>query len=158
VADSAQSIRLDELQRDVLVPQIEAFLAAAPDTDARDAYATLRRAIVALEVPPDSADALGALIEVLLTAGRIRKLYGPGAEQSLWSLFQKTPRGVELAASISSINTALNQLHGQTLEFVSVAARGPGAYGLTLRTPQLQMVLRFEPSGVRVEAIELGRD
>ncbi len=151
-----QSISLDELQRDVLTPQIDAFLAAAPDVSARETYSILRGAITALEVPPVSASALGTIIEVLLSSGRVRKLYGPGAELSLWSLFQKTPRGLELTAAIASMNAALGSLQGQPLEFISVVARAPGAYGLTLRTAQYQMVLRFEPSGVRVESIELG--
>lgn len=153
---SEQSIKLDELQRDVLTPQIDAFMAAAPDVAARETYSALRQAITSLEVPPASAGALGTIIEVLLSSGRVRKLYGPGAELSLWSLFQKTPRGLELTASIASMNSALRPLQGQPLEFISVVARAPGAYGLTLRTAQYQMVLRFEPSGVRVESIELG--
>jgi hypothetical protein len=153
---SEQSIKLDELQRDVLTPQIDAFMAAAPDASARETYSALRQAITALEVPLASAGALGTIIEVLLSSGRVRKLYGPGAELSLWSLFQKTPRGLELTASISSINSALRPLQGQPLEFINVIARAPGAYSLTLRTAQYQMVLRFEPSGVRVESIELG--
>lgn len=149
-------ITIDELQRDILAPQIQAFLAAAPDGSAREAYAALHEKIIALEVPPHSAETLGGIIEVLLNSGRIRKLYGPGAELSLWSLFQRTPRGLELTASIASLNTALRQLQDQPLEFVSVAARAPGAYGLTIRTSQFQMVLRFEASGVRVESIEVG--
>jgi hypothetical protein len=153
---SEQPIKLNELQRDVLTPQIDAFMAAAPDASARETYSALRQVITELEVPPASAGALGTIIEVLLSSGRVRKLYGPGAELSLWSLFQKTPRGLELTASIASINTALRPLQGQPLEFISVVARAPGAYGLTLCTAQYQMVLRFEPSGVRVESIELG--
>ena len=31
----------------------------------------------------------------------------------------------------------------------------PGAYALTLRTAELQMVLRFEPAGVRIESLDL---
>jgi len=85
---ATEALRLDRLQRDILVPQLESFLAAAPDAEARDPYLALREALDKLEVPPELTARLGAIAEVLLTSGRVRHLYGPGAELSLWSLFQ----------------------------------------------------------------------
>src|SRR5216683_2624571 len=133
MADANESLTLDRLQHDLLMPQIEAFLAAAPDDSARAPYLALRASIDALEIPAELTARLGAIAEVLLTSGRIRHAYGPGAELSLWSLFQKTPRGREIAASIAALNTALKQLEGQPLEFIAAAAaRAPGAYALTI--------------------------
>jgi hypothetical protein len=151
-------VKLDELQRDLMSPQIDAFLAAAPDEAARAPYAGLRTAIATLEVPDDLADRMGSLIEVLLSSGRIRHGHGPGAELALWALFQQTPRGRDLIASIDGVNAALKGIVGQPLEFVSAVARGPGAYALTLRTRELQMVVRFEAAGVRIESVEVGSE
>jgi hypothetical protein len=151
-------IKLDELQRDLLIPQIDAFLGAAPDEAARAPYAALRAAIATLEVPDDLADRMGSLIEVLLTSGRIRYGHGPGAELALWALFQQTPRGRDLIGSVDGVNAVLKRLIGQPLEFVSAVARGPGAYALTLRTREFQMVLRFEATGVRIESVDVGSE
>jgi hypothetical protein len=150
-----QSLTLDRLQHDLLMPQIEAFLAAAPDDSARAPYLALRDAIDALEIPAELTARLGAIAEVLLTSGRVRHAYGPGAELSLWSLFQKTPRGREIATSIAALNTALKQLEGQPVEFIAAAARAPGAYALTIRTASCEMVLRFDASGARLETLEI---
>jgi hypothetical protein len=152
----AEPLTLDRLQRDILVPQLEGFIAALPDADARAPYLALRQAIETLEVPPALITRLGTVAEVLLSSGRVRHLYGPGAELSLWSLFQKTPRGREAAASIEAANAALRQLVGQPIERISVSARGPATYALTIKTAELQMVVGFDSAGVRLENVEVG--
>jgi hypothetical protein len=150
-----QPIKLDEIHRDLLLPQIDAFLAVAPDSGARADYQALREAIAAGEVPDLLAERLGAITEVLLSSGRVRAAHGPGAELALWSMLQKTPRGRALIASVASVNAALKPLEGQPLEFVSVTARGPGAYSLTLKNADVNLVVRFEAAGVRVESVEV---
>lgn len=150
------SIMLDDVQQAALLPQVEAFIAAAADDNARQPYAALRAALTVGEVTESSAELLGKIVEVLLTSGRIRSVYGPGAELSLWSLFQKTPQGRVMLASVNSLNQALKPLAGVQIEAITAAARGPSTYALTLRTDRLQMVVRFEAAGVRVENIELG--
>jgi hypothetical protein len=150
------AIKLDRLQRDALAPQLDAFLEATPDSPSREAYAALRDAIDTLEVPEEMAGRLGAITEMALTSGRVRAAYGPGAELALWALYQKTPKGQDIAASIEALNRALVQLHGQTLEHVGAVARGPGSYALTLKTAECQLVIRFEPAGIRVESVEFG--
>jgi hypothetical protein len=152
----SESLRLDQLQHDILVPQLEAFLAAAPDAEARAPYRALREAIDALEVPAELAARLGAITEVLLTSGRVRNFYGPGAELSLWSLFQRTPRGREITNSIEAANAAFKRLVGQPIENISAIARGPAAFALTIKTAEVQVVVRFEPGGVRLENVEVG--
>lgn len=153
--DSDEPLRIDRLQRDILVPQLESFLAAAQG-DTRAAYVALREALDRLEVSQQLGGRLGAIVEVLLTSGRVRSLYGPGAELSLWSLFQKTPRGREIVASVDGANAAFKRLAGQPIESISAVARGPAAYALTIRTTELQVVVRFEPAGVRFENVEVG--
>jgi hypothetical protein len=148
-------MELDELQRDLLLPQIEAFLAVAPDSAARADYQALRESIAASEVPDALTGRLGAMTEVLLSSGRMREAHGPAAELALWSLLQKTPRGRAILASVASVNAALKPLEGRPLEFASITARGPGAYSLTLKNAELNLVLRFEAAGVRVESVEV---
>ncbi|MGH7985502.1 MAG: hypothetical protein ACREQX_04360 [Candidatus Binataceae bacterium] len=150
-----EALRLDALQRDLLLAQIDAFVRAVPDETARAPYLALRAAVAAMEVPAALAERLGAVAELALTSGRVRNAHGPGAELSLWSLFQKTPRGREIAGSVAALNAALKQIEGQPLEFVSAAMRAPGAYALTIKTAQCQLVMRFESAGVRVESVEV---
>jgi hypothetical protein len=151
-----EPLSLDALQRDILLPQLESFLTAAADAEARAPYLALRQAVEALTVPPELAGRLGAVAEVLLTSGRVRNLYGPGAELSLRSLFQRTPQGRQAAFSIDTANKALKRLAGHVIEDISAVARGPGAYSITIKTGELQLVVRFEQSGVRVENLEVG--
>jgi hypothetical protein len=153
-----ESIALDPLQRDVLVPQIEAFLDATTDPQAREVYLTLKTAIESLEIPADLQPRLGAIVEVALTSGRVRRLFGPAAELSLNALFTKTPRGREVAQSLSELNKALASLKGQTVEQITSSQKSPGAYSLTLKTSNCQIVIRFEQSGVRVESLEVDLD
>jgi hypothetical protein len=153
-----ESITLDILQRDVLVPQIQAFLDATTDPQAREVYLALKTAIESLDVPPDLQLRLGAIVEVALTSGRIRRLFGPGAELSLNALFLKTPRGREVAQSLAELNKALATLKGQTVEQITSTQRSPGAYSLTVKTSGCQVVIRFEQAGVRVESLELNLD
>jgi hypothetical protein len=152
--DPAESLKLDSLQRDVLLPQIEAFLAAARDPEAQAIYLRLKESIQNMEVPPEFQARLGAIVEVTLASGRARKQFGPGAELSLAALFQKTPHGKEIAESIRALNAALAKLTDQSIENASATLRGPGAYALTLKTSGCQIVIRFDASGVRVESME----
>ena len=150
-----QPLRLDRLHRDLLAPQLDAFIAAASDAAARP-YEALRAALDTLEVPLELAGRLGAIAELAITSGRVRDAYGPGAELALWGLFQKTPRGREIAASVAALNAALKPLEGQSIESLNAVARAPGAYALTIKTEQCQLVIRFEPAGVRIESLEVG--
>jgi hypothetical protein len=151
-----EPLRLDRLHRDILAPQLDAFIAAAPDAAARAPYEALRAALATLNVPPELAARLGAIAELAITSGRVRSAYGPGAELALWALFQKTPRGRDIAASVAALNTALKPLEGQTIESLNAIARAPGAYALTIKTAQCELVIRFEPAGVRLESLEVG--
>src|ERR1700722_2645510 len=153
-----ESIALDTLQHAILIPQIQAFLDATTDPQAREVYLALKTAIESLEIPPDLQPRLGAIVEVALTSGRVRRLFGPAAELSLNSLFTKTPRGREVAQSLSELNKALASLKGQTVEQITSSQKSPGASSLTLKATNCQLVIRFEQSGVRVESLELDLD
>ncbi|MGO9454136.1 MAG: hypothetical protein ACLQDV_24265 [Candidatus Binataceae bacterium] len=148
-------LKLDTLQRDLLIPQIQAFIDATSDIAARDTYLALKSAVESMEVAPEHQARLGAIVEVALQSGRIRRLFGPGAELSLNAVFQKTPRGREIAESLRELNAALANLKGDTVEEMSAALRAPGAWALTVKTSGCQLVIRFEAGGVRVESLEV---
>jgi len=148
-------LTLDSLQRDLLIPQIQAFLDATSDAEARESYGALKAAVESMAVSSEHQARLGTIVEVALQSGRIRRLFGPGAELSLNALFQKTPRGREIARSLQELNTALSNLKGDTVEEVSAAMRGPGSWALTVKTSGCQLVIRFERDGVRVESLEV---
>src|SRR3984957_14891627 len=150
-----ESITLDSLQHGILIPQIQAFLDATNDPQAREVYESLKTAIESLAVPADLQLRLGAIVEVALTSGRIRRLFGPGAELSLNALSLKPPRGREVANSLAKLNKALATLKGQAVEQITSTQRSPGAYALTLKTSGCQIVIRFEQAGVRVESLEV---
>ena len=77
---AGESITLGSLQHDILIPQIQAFLDATNEPEAREVYLALKTAIDTLEVPANLQARLGAIVEVALTSGRVRRLFGPGAE------------------------------------------------------------------------------
>ncbi len=149
------ALKLEALQRDLLIPQIQAFIDATSDAAARESYAALKAAVESMEVAQEHQGRLGAIVEVALQSGRIRRLFGPGAELSLNALFQKTPRGREIAESLREVNAALARLKGDTIEEVGAALRAPGAWALTVKTGGCQLVIRFERDGVRVESVEV---
>jgi len=151
-------LTLDPLQRDLLLPQIQAFLDATSDADARESYTALKAAVESMSVSAEQQARLGTIVEVALESGRIRRLFGPGAELSLNALFRKTPRGREIARSLQELNTALSNLKGDTIEELSAVARGPGSWALTVKTSGCQLVIRFEREGVRVESLEVALD
>ena len=120
-----ESITLDTLQRDILFRKSRPSSTRPNDPQAREVYLALKTAIESLEVPPDLQLRLGAIVEVALTSGRVRRLFGPGAELSLNALFLKTPRGREVAQSLSELNKALATLKGQTVEQITSDAAKP---------------------------------
>jgi hypothetical protein len=150
-----EPLKIDALQRDILIPQIQAFLDSTSDPAAREVYAALRSAVERLEIPPDLQPRLGAIVEVALQSGRIRRLFGPGADLSMGALFLNTPRGKEVAESIREVNAALAKLKGQAVAEVSASLKSPGSYVLTLRTSGCQVVIRLEPAGARIESLEV---
>jgi hypothetical protein len=154
-AEPPEILTLDPLQRDLLLPQIQAFLDATSDADARESYTALKAAVESMSVSAEQQARLGTIVEVALESGRIRRLFGPGAELSLNALFRKTPRGREIGRSLQELNSALSNLKGDTVEEVTAVMRGPGSWALTVKTSGCQMVIRFERDGVRVESLEV---
>src|SRR5262249_21041407 len=151
-------LALDDLQRQVVLQQIALFARANPDPQAQQDYLALADAVGRLEVPAAMVPRLTAILEVSLSGERIRRTSGPAAHLALMALFQKTPRGKELAAQLSALNAALAQLKDQQIGELTAAQRGPGIYTLTVATQACRMVIRFEADGVRVESLDVGSE
>jgi len=150
------ALKLDTLQRDLLSAQIRDFIAAAPESPARDAFVALKDAVEAMEVPAELAPRLDTVIELLLSSGRARRLYGPAAELAISGLFLKTSRGKSIAASLKDLNGAFKKLRGQPLEEISVSLKKPGVYALTINAGGYRIAFRFSPEGASVESVEVG--
>jgi hypothetical protein len=155
-AASAEALRLDELQRDLLCSLIQSFIAAAPQSDAREAYVALLDAVAKMEVAPEFVPAMGAIVEVALSTGRIRNMFGPAAELTLAALFRKTPRGEAIAGSLHELNRALAKLKDQPLGEISAALRKPGVYTLSIASGEYRIIVRFDQEGAAVESVETG--
>jgi hypothetical protein len=153
---ATQPLKLDELQRDLLLSLIGDFVAAAPQAAGREAYLTLQDAVVTMELPPELVPSIGAIVEVALSTGRLRNAFGPAAELALMALFRKTPRGEAIAGSLDLLNRALAQLKGQPLGEIGAALRKPGVYTLSIAGGEYRIVLRFDHDGATVESVETG--
>jgi hypothetical protein len=155
-AANLEALKLDTLQRDLLTAQIRDFLAAAPQSPVRDAFVELKDAVETMEVSAELAPRLDTIVELMLSSGRARRLYGPAAELAIAGLFQKTSRGKAIAASLKDLNGAFKKLKGQPLEEISVSLKKPGVYALTLNAGGYRIAFRFAPEGASVESIEVG--
>jgi len=101
----------------------------------------------------DDADALAELLELGLQSGRIRSIYGPDGEQAVLGLYRRLPAGKELQQSTRDLNEALAALSGRELERITVNAVGPGEYGITISTPDFELVLRLGKAGARLASL-----
>lgn len=133
--------------------EAQAVLAMVVDEGRRLKLADVVAAIDEGEVEGVEADALAELLELGLSTGRVRQVYGPEGEQAALGLFRRLPLGKELSESARELNEALAALEGRTIEKVSVSVVGPGEYGLTVSTEDFEIALRLGKAGARVASI-----
>jgi hypothetical protein len=133
--------------------EAQAVLAMVQDEGRRLRLADLVAALDEGEVGEDDAGPLAELLELGLTSGRIRSVYGPEGEQAVLGLYRRLPAGRELTQSTRDLNAALEALEGRVIERVSVSAVGPGEYGITLSTENFELVLRLGKAGARLATI-----
>ena len=133
--------------------EAQAVLAMVRDEKRRGRLADLVAAVDEGIVDENDAEALGELLELGLTSGRIRSVYGPEGEQAILSLYRRLPAGRELTESTRELNAALESLSGRELERVTVNAVGPGEYGITISTPDFELVLRLGKVGARLASL-----
>jgi hypothetical protein len=139
--------------QEVARAEAQAVLAMVVDESRRAKLADVVAAVDEGVVEGADADALAELLELGLSTGRVRALYGPGGEQAALGLFRRLPLGKEIAATTRDLNEALSALEGRTIEKVTVSAIGPGEYGVTVSTENFEIALRLGKAGARVASI-----
>jgi hypothetical protein len=133
--------------------ETQAVLSMLVDEERRARLADVVAALDGGSVGGDEAEALAELLELGLTTGRVRALYGPGGEQAVRSLYRRLPPGRALTDSTAELSVALETLAGRTLEHVRVIATGPGEYGVAIAADGLELEVRLGRSGARLATI-----
>jgi hypothetical protein len=138
---------------EVALGEAQAVLALVQDGERRGRLADLVAAVQEGELGDDEAQALEELIELGLTSGRIRNVYGPEGEQAALKTYRRLPGGRALADSAEEVTAALASLEGKALEQVKVQSTGPGAFLVTLGVDGLELSVRLDRAGARVHSV-----
>jgi hypothetical protein len=138
---------------EVALGEAQAVLALVQDEERRGRLADLVAAVQDGELGEDDAQALEELIELGLTSGRIRSIYGPEGEQAALKTFRRLPGGRALADSAGEVTEALSALEGKQLEKVQVQSTGPGSFLVTLGVDGLELSVRLDRAGARVHSV-----
>jgi hypothetical protein len=146
-------VKLDAAAAEVALGEAQAVLALVQDVERRGRLADLVAAVQEGELGDDDAQALEEIIELGLSTGRIRGVYGPEGEQAALKTYRKLPRGKELAESTRDVTGALAALEGKALEQVKVQAAGPGAYLISIGVEGLELAIRLDRSGARLHSV-----
>jgi hypothetical protein len=138
---------------EVALGEAQAVLALVQDEERRGRLADLVAAVQEGELDDDEAQALGELIELGLTTGRIRGLYGPEGEQAALKTYRRLPAGRGLTESAREVSDALAALEGQTLERISVQSAGPGAFVVAVGVEGRELTVKLDVSGARIHSV-----
>jgi hypothetical protein len=138
---------------EVALGEAQAVLALVQDGERRGRLADLVAAVQEGELGEDEAQALEELIELGLTTGRIRSVYGPEGEQAALRTYRRLPGGRELADGAREVTEALAALEGRTLERVAVQSAGPGSFVVSLAVDGLELSVRLDRAGTRIHAV-----
>ena len=145
------SVRGDAAE--VALGEAQAVLALVSDDERRGRLADLVAAVQDGELDDEAAQALEELIELGLSTGRIRSVYGPEGEQAALKTFRRLPGGRALSDSAGEVTEALSALEGKLLEKVQVQATGPGSFLVTLGVEGLELSVRLDRAGARVHSV-----
>jgi len=126
---------------EVALGEAQAVLALVRDESRRGRLADLVAAVQEGELGEEESQALEELIELGLTTGRIRSVYGPEGEQAALKTYRRLPGGRELADSARDVTQALEALEGKALERVSVQSAGPGAFVVSIGVEGLELTV-----------------
>ena len=138
---------------EVALGEAQAVLALVQDEERRGRLADLVAAVQDGEVGDDEAQALEELIELGLTTGRIRSVYGPEGEQAALKTYRRLPAGRDLADGARDVTEALEALEGRVLERVSVQSSGPGAFVVSLGVEGLELTVKLDRAGARIHSV-----
>jgi hypothetical protein len=138
---------------EVALGEAQAVLAMVQDDERRGRLADLVAAVQEGELGGDEAQALEELIELGLSTGRIRSVYGPEGEQAALKTFRRLPGGRALSDSAKEVTSALDALEGRVLERVSVQSAGPGAYVVSVAVEGLELSVKLDRAGARIHSV-----
>jgi hypothetical protein len=138
---------------EVALGEAQAVLALVQDDERRGRLADLVASVQDGELDDAAAQALEELIELGLSTGRIRSVYGPEGEQAALKTFRRLPGGRALSDSATEVSEALAALEGRTLESVKVQAAGPGAYVLSVAVEGLELSVKLDRAGARIHSV-----
>ena len=138
---------------EVALGEAQAVLAMVADGERRGRLADLVAAVQEGELDDETAQALEELIELGLSTGRIRSVYGPEGEQAALKTYRRLPGGRALADSAEEVTAALSSLEGKALERVQVQSTGPGSFLVTLGVDGLELSVRLDRAGARVHSV-----
>ncbi len=138
---------------EVALGEAQAVLALVQDEERRGRLADLVAAVHEGELDDDDAQALEELIELGLTTGRIRSIYGPEGEQAALKTYRRLPAGRELSESAREISAALESLEGKVLERISVQSAGPGAFVVSVGVEGRELTVKLDVAGARIHSV-----
>jgi hypothetical protein len=138
---------------EVALGEAQAVLAMVQDDERRGRLADLVAAVQEGELGDDEAQALEELIELGLSTGRIRSVYGPEGEQAALKTFRKLPGGRALSDSAKEVSSALDALEGRVLESVKVQSTGPGSYIVSVAVEGLELSVKLDRAGARIHSV-----
>jgi CHASE3 domain sensor protein len=138
---------------EVALGEAQAVLALVQDGERRGRLADLVAAVQDGELGDDEAQALEELIELGLTTGRIRSVYGPEGEQAALKTYRRLPAGRELTDGARDVTQALEALEGKTLDRVSVQSSGPGAFVVSIAVDGLELTVKLDRAGARIHSV-----
>jgi hypothetical protein len=149
----ASPVRLGGEAAEVALAEAQAVLALVHDDERRGRLADLIAAVGDGGVDGTDADALQEVLELGLQTGRVRAIYGPAGEQAALKVYRQLPGGRELGKSTQEVTEALASLEGKQLETVRIQATGPAAFLVTLVVDGLEVSVRLDRQGARLNSI-----
>ena len=149
----SSAVKLRGEAAEVALAEAQAVLALVHDEERRGRLTDLIAAVEDGAVEDADADALEEVLELGLQTGRVRAIYGPEGEQAALKLYRQLPRGRELGETTREVTAALAALEGKQLETVRLQATGPAAFLLTLGVDGLELSVRLDRQGARVNTV-----
>ena len=148
-------VALSEAQRELVAFEAEQIAKGAASARTKEAFERLSSFAAAVELPEELAPALGELLSLGLSTGRIRAVHGPHGEMEAVSLFRRTPQGKAFHAQFDDVNAMLAAFKGQELRQISLSARGPGMFTLLLETETARVTISLAKDEVDVRSVEV---
>jgi hypothetical protein len=149
----SSAVKLHGEAAEVALAEAQAVLAHVHDEERRGRLADLIAAVGEGGVEGADAEALEEVLELGLQTGRVRAVYGPEGEQAALKVYRQLPRGRELGETTREVTAALVALEGKPLETVRLQATGPAAFLLTLGVDGLELSVRLDRQGARLNTV-----